>query len=81
MPYCQVCKEPTLSENIVEHVITGALLCDNCVLSTSPKEETELDFDYGFSYSNKRGLRAAARLGGATISLHIPQEELLKVIG
>jgi len=81
MPHCQLCKEPTLAEDLVEHISTGALLCEHCVLPNGPKEETELDFNYGFSYSNKRGLSAAARLGKATINLHIPQEELIKVFG
>jgi hypothetical protein len=39
------------------------------------------DFDYDFSYSKKDGIKAEARLGKASLKLHIPQEEIVKVLG
>ncbi len=62
------------------------LLCEPCtpqIATVFPAGGLLLgrDFDYDFSYSRKDGLKAEARLGKAVLSLHVPQEELIKVLG
>lgn len=80
MPHCQSCDTPTSSEELMEHPSTGALLCVGCkTQEMSPPIQTQ-DFDYEVSYSKKNGFTATAKLGGSTVSLHVPQEELTKVL-
>ena len=81
MPHCQNCNGPTPAEELVEHPATGALLCSICknpAMAITPPPFLE-DLDYEFSYSKKKGIHASARLGGATVSVHVPQEEIAKV--
>lgn len=87
MPHCEGCQAPVDSEKLHKDVNTDELLCGPCAdqrpIVQLPLGKTILgrDFDYDFSYSKKEGIKASARLGTATLSLHVPQEELTKVIG
>ncbi len=82
MPHCEFChvNPPAVELHVDEE--TNKLACANCkpeVIST----ETILgrEFDYDVSYSKKDGIKASARLGKASLELHIPQEEITKVFG
>lgn len=81
MPRCQNCDGLTPSEELVEHPSTGALLCVDCrtqeIGHSTPQTQ---EFDYEVSYSKKNGFKVTAQLGGSTISLHVPQGELVKVL-
>ena len=86
MPHCDNCKTDVPSTSLYKDMDNNELLCATCADSrpiVQLPQGTFLgrDFDYDVSYSRKEGIKAFARLGKATISLHVPQEELVKVVG
>jgi hypothetical protein len=71
---------------LFEDVHTKELLCGSCsserqIVAAPVGTILGREFDYEFSYSKKEGLRASARLGTASIALHVPQEEITKIVG
>ncbi len=86
MPHCDACHTHVLPENLYQDNNTNEALCMTCadtrpVVSVPENTFIGRNFDYEFSYSKKEGVRASARLGTASLNLHIPQQELNKLIG
>lgn len=86
MPHCEECKEEVSADQLYEDQSNKDLLCKGCadnrpIVSLPHGTIMGREFDYDVSYSRKEGLKASARLGTASLNLHIPQEELSKVIG
>lgn len=86
MPHCESCNTELSSKELFTEVDTRKLICQDCGVGKVvelPQGNLILgrEFDYDFSYSRKEGLKASANLGKASITLHIPQEELVKVLG
>jgi len=91
MPRCQneECSKTNLKpEELLEENKTGILFCGDCSAGRTviePQTERGLvlgrKLDYGLSYTRKEGLRANARLGGASLSLHVDQEEISSILG
>lgn len=74
-----------MADELVEDQLTRLLICNSCIdnsVNTNKfvKSIAEGDMDYGFSYSKREGIKASARIGKAVVSVHIPQEELIKVL-
>lgn len=84
MPYCEGCHCDVQSDQLFESTSSSELFCGSCIgkpYSSLPQTILGREFDYDFSYSRKDGIKATARLGKATLSFHLPQEELIKVLG
>lgn len=88
MPHCESCQKETPSDELVEDPPTNQPVCLDCVGKPYPSvvvlpAGTILgrEFDYDLSYSRREGVKASVRLGKASLTLHVPQEEIVKVIG
>lgn len=77
-------------EELFEEHETGNLFCDDCsvgktmIMKTNGEEKGLIlgrKFDYSASYTREDGLKARARLGGATVSLHVDQSEISRILG
>ena len=82
MPHCETCQSQSPAVELHKHPVTDKVVCATCDPEVLPAGSLlGREFDYDFSYSKKDGIKASASLGKATITLHVPQEELIKVIG
>lgn len=82
MPHCESCNTQSPAVELHAQPETNKVLCATCDPEVLPAGTLlGREFDYDFSYSRKEGVKASASLGKATLSLHIPQEELIKVLG
>ena len=78
MPFCTRCCTTVSSEELTSFAVDGStvIICKSCV----PKVLAPPGLDYELSYSNKKGLKLSATLGTAQINIHVPQEELSKLL-
>lgn len=82
MPHCEFCHVQPPAVELHVDVESNKLACAHCKPELVPPDTIlGRDFDYDFSYSKKDGIKAEARLGKASLKLHIPQEEIVKVLG
>jgi hypothetical protein len=85
MPHCDSCHVHVMPEKLFQDTKTNETLCEPCADSRPvvavPETFLGRNLDYEFSYSKKEGIRASAKLGTASLSLHVPQQELVKLIG
>lgn len=82
MPHCESCHVQPPAVELHIQPATNKVVCAACDPEVLPAGTIlGREFDYDFSYSKKDGFRASASLGKATLSLHVPQEELIKVLG
>lgn len=89
MPKCEECKNSVKPDRLFQDLDTGKLCCEECAdgkrIVSIPEEDPDTflgrTYDYDFSYTREKGIRASGRLGGAKVTLEVSQEELTSWLG